>query len=112
MKVFLRDLMDCTEVTHGMTKFGDMYNLLDLVQLDDMSTGVIVSVEKEACRVLTNKTTGFGQEVRTCRLQNIMRKIHASKLTGLDVFNNIINSGDIVKILQGDWKGKTGTVKH
>ena len=44
MRVFMRDLIDCTEVTHGLTKFGDIYNLLDLVQLVDTESGVIVGV--------------------------------------------------------------------
>ena len=108
VKVFMRDLMDCTEVTTGLTKFGE-YNLTDLVQLMDTESGVIVAVEKESCRVMIASDV---QKVRTCRLTDISRKIYASNLTGFDIHNNNVNVGDIVKIVKGDHQGKSGTVKH
>ena len=112
MRVFMRDLIDCTEVTHGLTKFGDIYNLLDLVQLVDTESGVIVGVEKEACLVLTTRVINGKPDVRTCRLQDIQRKIYASKLTGFDGWRNVVNSGDVVKVVGGENAGKQGTVKH
>ena len=113
VKVFMRDLMDCTEVTTGLTKFGE-YNLTDLVQLMDTESGVIVAVEKESCRVMiAGRTTEEKvQEVRTCRLTDISRKIYANNLTGFDIFNNNVNVGDIVKVSKGLYQGKSGTVKH
>ena len=112
IKVFTRDLEDCAAIANGLTRFGENYQLLDMVQLGDMSVGVIVGVDRDACKVLTNLSVTSKQEVRTCKAKDLQRKIHASKLTGLDVFNNIVNSGDAIKILQGDWKGKQGVVKH
>mmetsp|Transcript_15334 Transcript_15334/g.31806 ORF Transcript_15334/g.31806 Transcript_15334/m.31806 type:complete len:639 (+) Transcript_15334:1-1917(+) len=106
MKVFMRDLVDCVETSHGLTKYGE-YTLLDLVQLSTTESGVIVGVEKDCCMVLL--TSGKTEKKES---KDIARKVYASKLTGFDGWNNIVNSGDVVKIVSGDFAGKQGTVKH
>ena len=88
------------------------YNLLDLVALTSSYEGVIVSVEKTSCRGLTTESMGANQKVDTCKLQDISRKVFASRLTAMDCFNNIVNKGDVVKVIHGDWRGKQGVVKH
>ena len=112
LKVFLSDLVDCAGISHGLTKFGDKYNLLDLVVLDDNANGVIVGVERDSCRVLTNKAAQHGTEVRVCRAQNVQRKIYSGKMFRSDVYDNQIRVGDRIKVLQGIYKDKAGTVKH
>ena len=67
----------------------------------DTESGVIVGVEKEACLVLTTRVINGKPDVRTCRLQDIQRKIYASKLTGFDGWRNVVNSGDVVKVVGG-----------
>ncbi len=51
------------------------YELHDLVSLDNQTFGVIVGVEKEACRVLTNQGRPEKPDVRVCRLPDIQRKL-------------------------------------
>ena len=69
-------------------------------------------VELGLCLVLTTRVINGKPDVRTCRLQDIQRKIYASKLTGFDGWRNVVNSGDVVKVVGGENAGKQGTVKH
>ena len=55
------------------------YELHDLVALDNQTFGVIVGVEKEACRVLTNQGRPEKPDVRVCRLPDIQRKLLARR---------------------------------
>lgn len=52
-RAFARDLTESQEIATGQDKIGD-YDLHDLVVLDHQTVGVIVHVEKDSCRVLTN----------------------------------------------------------
>lgn len=59
-RVFARDLSESQEVATGEDKIGD-HDLHDLVVLDHQTVGVIVHVEKDSCRVLTNQVLRLSQ---------------------------------------------------
>eukprot|EP00898_Chlorokybus_atmophyticus_P002859 jgi/Chlat1/3574/Chrsp234S03564 len=111
IEVFARDVVECTEVTGGFDTFGN-FQLHDLVLLDNSSFGMIIKVEKEACQVLTNNGTPDRPDIRTVRLPEIQRKLYSKKYTTQDAYMNTIAVDDVVRIVDGAMKNKTGTVRH
>ncbi|XP_065877417.1 putative transcription elongation factor SPT5 homolog 1 isoform X2 [Euphorbia lathyris] len=108
IRVFADDVVESSEVTTGITKIGE-YELHDLVQLDDLSFGVIIRVESEAFQVL--KGVPERPEVALVRLREIKRKVD-KKFNVQDRHKNTIAVKDVVKIIDGPCKGKQGPVEH
>ena len=52
----------------GVETLGGKYELHDLVQLDAHTAGVIISIDKDTARVLTNQSTLQKNDVRLCRV--------------------------------------------
>lgn len=55
------------------------YDLHDLVQLDN-AVGVVVSVEKDACQVLTNMGQPGRPDIRTCKASDIRRRFDTGQV--------------------------------
>ncbi|KAI5680813.1 hypothetical protein M9H77_02040 [Catharanthus roseus] len=108
LRVFADNVVESSEVTTGITRIGD-YELHDLVQLDDMSFGVIIRVESEAFQVL--KGVPEKPEVALVRLREIKFKIDR-KINAQDRRGNKLAVKDIVKILEGPCRGKQGPIEH
>ncbi|KAG7669634.1 hypothetical protein Ndes2437B_g05814 [Nannochloris sp. 'desiccata'] len=111
IKVFTRDLMETVAAPTTADKIGD-YDLFDLVVLDSQTVGVIVGVEKDTCRVLTNAGDPGKPDVRVCRLPDLKRKINNRRASAQDKARNEININDIVQVVEGPMHGRSGTVKH
>lgn len=52
----------------GVETLGGKYELHDLVQLDAHTAGVIVGIDKDTARVLTNQSTLQKNDIRLCRV--------------------------------------------
>eukprot|EP00854_Cymbomonas_tetramitiformis_P009613 gene9613-11391_t len=111
IKVFTYDLVECLEESTGNTTFGQ-FELFDLVALDAATVGVIIKVDREACRVLTNNSLADRPDVRVCRLPDIKKKISLRRNTAQDKNMAPVTADDIVDVPDGPLKGKTATVHH
>ncbi|XP_071923789.1 putative transcription elongation factor SPT5 homolog 1 isoform X1 [Coffea arabica] len=109
LRVFADNIVESSEVTTGVTRIGE-YELHDLVQLDDMSFGVIIRVESEAFQVL--KGVPEKPEVALVRLREIKFKLDRKNNGTQDRNGNRLSVKDVVKILEGPCKGKQGPVEH
>ncbi|XP_051192570.1 putative transcription elongation factor SPT5 homolog 1 isoform X2 [Lolium perenne] len=108
IRVFADHLVESSEVTTGITKFGD-YELHDLVLLDNLSFGVILKVESEAFQVL--KGVPDRPEVVLVKLREIKYKIDR-RTSAKDKPGNTVSTKDIVRVVEGTCKGKQGPVQH
>ncbi|KAJ4970840.1 hypothetical protein NE237_003939 [Protea cynaroides] len=107
--VFADNVVKSSQViTAGVTKIGD-YELHDLVLLDNMSFGVIIRVVSEGFQVL--KGSLERPEVVLVKLREIKSKIE-KKADTVDRSKNTVSMKDVVKIVEGPYKGKQGPVKH
>lgn len=52
----------------GIETLGGKYELHDLVQIDANTAGVIIGIEKDVARVLTNSSTMQNADIRMCRV--------------------------------------------
>ncbi|CAI8044726.1 Transcription elongation factor SPT5, partial [Geodia barretti] len=104
LKVRPQDLQLCLETSSGVDASGQ-YQLGDMVQLDPQTVGVIVRLEKEAFKVLTQ----HGKEVNAKPHALQLRK---SRGVALDSRQNEITSRDVVKVIQGPHIHKQGEIKH
>jgi transcription elongation factor SPT5 len=111
IKVFTRDLVQAVAAPTTADKIGD-YDLFDLVVLDSQTVGVIVGIEKDTCRVLTNAGDLGKPDLRVCRLPDVKRKINNRRASAQDKARNEININDIVQVVEGPMNGRAGTVKH
>lgn len=109
LRVFADNIVESSEVTTGVTRIGE-YELHDLVQLDDMSFGVIIRVESEAFQVL--KGVPEKLEVALVRLREIKFKLDRKNTGTQDRNGNRLSVKDVVKIVEGPCKGKQGPVEH
>lgn len=106
LRLLSQDIQQTSEVTSGMTTLGG-YDLHDLVQLDAMKAGVIIKVEREGFKVLTNEDC-----VETVLLAAVKRKLMDSRSNAHDHSRSPLSVGDAVKVVDGKYDGKTGTIKH
>jgi transcription elongation factor len=58
----------CAVLCSGVETLGGKYELHDLVQLDAHTAGVIVGIDKDTARVLTNQSTLQKNDIRLCRV--------------------------------------------
>lgn len=61
-------LLCCVSRTSGVETLGGKYELHDLVQLDAHTAGVIVGIDKDTARVLTNQSTLQKNDIRYCKV--------------------------------------------
>lgn len=111
IRVFVRDITQAVAVATTLDTIGD-YELFDLVVLDAQTVGVIVGVNKDSCRVLTNQGRPDAPDVQVCRLPDMKRKIVNKRASAIDGTRNEVHLGDIVEVIEGPLRGKSGTVKH
>lgn len=111
VRVFSRDLAEAVAVASSIDSIGS-YDLFDFVALDPTTVGVIVGVDKDSCRVLTNQGRPDKPDIRTCRLPDLKRKIDSRRASTQDGARNEVNVNDIVEIVDGPLKGKSGTVRY
>jgi transcription elongation factor SPT5 len=111
IRVFVRDTTEAVAVATTIDSIGD-YELFDLVVLDAQTVGVIIGVDKDSCKVLTNQGRPDSPDVRICRLPDIKRKVVNRRASAVDGTRNEVNLGDIVEMFEGPLRGKSGTVKH
>lgn len=90
VRVFAKDLREAAEVMFGKTVIGN-YELHDLVQLDFHTVGVIVKVDRDSFKVLTQNG-----EMRTVEPHQITNKRDSNKAVATDANGNSIRSGDTV----------------
>jgi transcription elongation factor SPT5 len=53
----------------GIETLGGKYELHDLVQLDANTAGVIIGIDKDYARVLSNQSTVAKPDVRMCKVR-------------------------------------------
>lgn len=95
LKVFLKDLTEAAaDSSTGIEVLGGKYELHDLVQLDANTAGVIIGIDKDYARVLTNSSTIAKPDVRMCKESDIMRKLDMRRTSTVDMNNAVINVGD------------------
>ncbi|BBN10641.1 transcription elongation factor SPT5 [Marchantia polymorpha subsp. ruderalis] len=109
IKVFTANIVESSEVTSGLNKLGD-YELHDLVLLDQSTVGVIVRVEKDSCQVL--KGTPERAEVVTVKLRDMRKKLFDRNTNAQDRDSNVVSLKDIVRVVEGPFKGREGPVEH
>lgn len=111
IRVFVRDITEAVAVAATIDSIGD-YELFDLVVLDAQTVGVIIGVDKDSCRVLTNQGRPDSPDIRICRLPDMKRKVVNRRASAIDGTRNEVNLGDIVEVFEGPLRGRSGTVKH
>ncbi|KXZ44189.1 hypothetical protein GPECTOR_71g550 [Gonium pectorale] len=112
IKVFARDLTESEVVASGIEMLGE-YQLHDLVQLNQGTAGVVVKIEKDAARVLTNNGNPDQPDVRLCRLTDIQRKVsYKQKPVTQDQAGNPVREKDFVIIQTGRHKERGGSVAY
>ncbi|CAO4374106.1 unnamed protein product [Caenorhabditis nigoni] len=96
LKVRVRDLQLCADVTTGVDSLGQ-FQYHDLVQLDHTGTvGVIIRLEKEHLEVLNMHGT-----VNRIKPQAIISKKDVRFAKVLDSQNNSVEAKDIVRVISG-----------
>ncbi|KAF8065846.1 SPT5 [Scenedesmus sp. PABB004] len=118
LQVFVKDLTEASDPGTGIESLGGKYELHDLVALDANTAGVIIAIDKDTARVLTNASTPAKQDVRLCRESDIMRKLLPSRASTTDANNAVVSAGDYVTLLEppgpraagGARQSKGGTV--
>ncbi|PNT69552.1 hypothetical protein BRADI_3g57590v3 [Brachypodium distachyon] len=108
IRVFADHVVESSEITTGITRIGD-YELHDLVLLGDLSFGIIVRVESEAFQVL--KGVPEKLELVLVTLREIKCKIDR-RTSAEDSKGNIVSTKDVVRVIDGKFKGKQGSVEH
>lgn len=106
LRLLSQDIQQTSEVTSGMTTLGG-YDLHDLVQLEAMKAGVIIKVEREGFKILTNEDC-----VETVLLAAVKRKLSDARSNAYDHSRSPLSVGDAVKVVDGKYDGKTGAIKH
>lgn len=109
IRVFADNVVESSEVTSGVTKLGD-YELHDLVQLDHLNFGVIIRVESDGCQILKGVTERAENVI--VKLRDIRRKLLDRNFRAQDQYMNTITLKDVVRILEGPFKGKQGSIEH
>ncbi|GLJ49926.1 hypothetical protein SUGI_1061450 [Cryptomeria japonica] len=109
IKVFADNVVECKEEASGVIKLGE-YQLHDFVQLDRNSFGVIISVENDGFQIL--KAVPERTEVVGVKLRDIGRKIFDRNFKANDQYRNTVGLKDVMKILEGPFKGKQGPIEH
>ena len=111
IKCFARDLkkgVESTASTGAFKKSGN-YDILDFIQIDPHSVGVIVKIENDMYQVIDQNGM-----VRTLESLNELtqKKRDSRRAVALDFNSNQIKVGDNVRIVDGEYKNRLGNVLH
>eukprot|EP01113_Clastostelium_recurvatum_P020602 TRINITY_DN2437_c0_g1_i1.p1 TRINITY_DN2437_c0_g1~~TRINITY_DN2437_c0_g1_i1.p1 ORF type:complete len:1057 (-),score=369.20 TRINITY_DN2437_c0_g1_i1:131-3301(-) len=106
IKVLISDIQEATEVTSGRLELGN-YELHDIVQIEANRFGVIVRVDQSSFIVLDQHGTPV-----TIDLKAMGPKRHSRDAVTMDKFQNQLHQNDIVQVLDGPHRRRTGTIKH
>lgn len=109
LQVFADNVMEISEVASGVNQIED-FELHNLVQLDDSSFGVIIHIENESFQVL--KGILGKPEVEIVKPGNIRCKLDGIKCQIKDQLNRQLSVNDLVKVVEGIWRGRTGKIVH
>ncbi len=85
----------------GQFQFGDM------VQIDPQTVGVIVQLQKENFQVLN-----MHGKVIASKPASLQKKRENRNAVALDSEQNPVQTGDIVKVIDGPHSGRQGQIKH
>jgi transcription elongation factor SPT5 len=115
VQVFVNDLVFCNESTRNIDVSSKKdkgsqpeYVKYDLVKLNDRKTiGIVLSTANAGWKILNN--FGVVQNVTTYQIE--LKLNTRNNITRNDK-NQTLKVGDSVRILQGKFKGQTGTIKH
>lgn len=99
------DLQLCSDMSTGVDSMGQ-HQWGDMVSLDPLTVGVIVRLERESFAVLNQ----HGKVVQV-KPQAVTKKKGRSPVA-LDSEQNQIQTNDIVKVIEGEFEGKQGEIKH
>eukprot|EP01119_Soliformovum_irregulare_P001937 TRINITY_DN1184_c0_g1_i1.p1 TRINITY_DN1184_c0_g1~~TRINITY_DN1184_c0_g1_i1.p1 ORF type:complete len:997 (-),score=365.73 TRINITY_DN1184_c0_g1_i1:156-3146(-) len=105
LKVPSQDVQECSDTVSAKVALGG-YDLHDLVAIGT-TVGVIVKVEKDSFKILDTNGT-----IQPASLSNIGRKRNMKDATSFDSNQNQIGIEDVVKVLEGKYKERQGTIKH
>ena len=85
------------------------YDILDLIQIDPHSVGVIVKIENGLHQVLDQNGA-----VRTLESLNelVQKKRDTRRAVALDCRSNRIKVGDQVRVVDGEFKNRSGSILH
>ncbi len=84
------------------------YRTNDLVVYNNSkNAGIVLSVERDSLNVLD----AYG-DVKSVRLQDVNAKKDTERVLALDSMRNSIAKGDSVKVIDGENKGRKGTIVH
>ncbi|KAL4420140.1 hypothetical protein ABPG77_010356 [Micractinium sp. CCAP 211/92] len=111
IRVFARDLTLAVASASAVDSLGG-YEMHDLVVLDNATVGVVVNVEADALRVLTNQGRPDKPDIRVCRLPDIKRKMNNRRASVKDGSGNDVGVNDAVDVVDGPLKGRSGTVRY
>lgn len=107
IQVSTQDVIESSAISSGMDALGD-FSLYDLVILNhNRDAGVIIKVEVGSFKVM-----GTSGEVHAVKLQDIDKKRTKNFQSALDSQGNILQFKDVVRVINGPNKGKSGPVKH
>jgi len=106
IQILAQDVQECAEVATGKIQLGN-YELHDLIQVNPMTVGMIVKIERDSFKVLDNNGV-----LMTISLQEAGRKITFKDASTFDAHSNTISVGDMVQVIDGPYKGKQGNVKR
>ncbi|MCO5547748.1 hypothetical protein L7F22_001199 [Adiantum nelumboides] len=109
IRVFADHVVESSEVTSGLTKLGE-FELHDLVYFDQTNVGTIIRVESDGCQIL--KAVPERPEIITVKLRDMRKKVFDRNSRTQDHYMNEIALKDIVRVLEGPFKGKQGPVEH
>jgi len=108
IQVRVAQLQETSEIAVGLDSLRG-YELYDLVQLGHAEVGVVVHVGSQELKILNNN--GVARNYRPEEVHG-KRNFSSLKAIALDARQSQIRVGDMVKILEGAYNGKSATVKH
>eukprot|EP00756_Hemistasia_phaeocysticola_P025263 Hpha_TRINITY_DN15997_c10_g5::TRINITY_DN15997_c10_g5_i1::g.70314::m.70314/K15172/SUPT5H, SPT5; transcription elongation factor SPT5 len=117
VNVFVSDLVKSQEVSRGVPRYGG-YELMELVRLQDGTTGVILHMQDSYFRVLCDQgEVGVYPHGEVLEVISSTRQSERSKgrrQSTLDRFDNEMCQDDVVKVINNSspWSGVVGNVKH
>ncbi len=108
IQVLTSDVQSGSDAKFDVTAEPSKYRTNDLVVYNNSKNmGIVLSVQRDGLNVLDS----YG-EVKSVRLQDINTKKDTDRICALDSGRNSITKGDTAKVVEGENKGKRGTIVH
>ena len=106
LKVRPKDLQLCREVAPGVDSTGQ-FRIFDFVEIDPQTVGVVVRIERDQLQVLNMHGKLVLVKPQALRSRNCPKSI-----VTYDGKGQSVSIGDTCRILDGPYKGQSGTVKY